>query len=80
MSTPWMKLVQEKLRSGRLTNPKYSLSEAMKAAKKVYKKGIDVSAPILKKFSKKMMSKKNKQKKASRRKTRSRRKSSRRRK
>jgi hypothetical protein len=35
--SPWTKLVQDKFRLGRMTNPSYSLGQAMKAAKKVYK-------------------------------------------
>ena len=53
----WTKLVQEKFRLGRMTNPSYSLGEAMKAAKKVYKKGKDVTAKVVKPFSKKRHSK-----------------------
>ena len=34
----WNDLVKEKFRLGRMVNPKYSLMQAMKAAKKVYKK------------------------------------------
>jgi hypothetical protein len=55
--SPWTKLVQEKFRLGRMTNPSYSLGEAMKAAKKVYKKGKDVTAKAVKPFSKKRRSK-----------------------
>lgn len=55
--SPWTKLVQEKFRLGRMTNPSYSLGEAMKAAKKVYKKGKDVTAKVVKPFSKKKRSK-----------------------
>lgn len=50
MSNPWTKLVQEKFRLGRLTDPAYSLGQAMKAAKKVYKKGVSVSKVCTKKI------------------------------
>lgn len=40
MSNPWTKLVQEKFRLGRMSNPVYSLKQAMKSAKQVYKKGV----------------------------------------
>lgn len=51
MSNPWTKLVQEKFRLGRMTNPAYSLGQAMKSAKKVYKTGVDVSSNVSKSFS-----------------------------
>lgn len=35
----WTKLVKEKFDLGRMNNKSYSLGDAMKAAKKVYKKG-----------------------------------------
>jgi hypothetical protein len=35
----WIDLVKEKFRLGRTINPKYSLKQAIQAAKKVYKKG-----------------------------------------
>ena len=38
MGSPWNDLVKEKFRLGRMINPKYSLKQAMKSAKKVYKK------------------------------------------
>lgn len=44
MANAWTKLVQEKFRLGRLSNPSFSLGEAMKSAKKVYKKGAELSA------------------------------------
>lgn len=50
MKTEWSKLVTEKFRAGRLINPKYSLMQAMKAAKQVYKK----SAPVVQKFTRKL--------------------------
>jgi hypothetical protein len=43
----WSTLVQEKFRLGRILNPKYSLSQAMKSAKKVYKK----TTPLIKSFT-----------------------------
>ena len=55
--SPWTKLVQEKFRLGRMSNPSYSLGEAMKAAKKVYKNGKVVTAKVVKPFSKKRRSK-----------------------
>lgn len=54
MKTEWSKLVTEKFRVGRLVNPKYSLMQAMKEAKKVYKK----SAPVAQKLTRKLMGKK----------------------
>ena len=48
MSNPWTKLVQEKFRLGRMTNPSYSLGQAMKSAKKVYKTGVSVSSDVSK--------------------------------
>ena len=53
MPTEWTNLVKEKFRVGRLTNPKYSLMEAMKAAKKVYKKTKDVATIMTKKVRRK---------------------------
>ena len=50
MKTEWSKLVTEKFRAGRLINPKYSLMQAMKEAKKVYKK----STPVVQKFTRKL--------------------------
>jgi len=44
MANPWTRLVKEKFRLGRLSNPAYSLREAMKSAKKVYKKGVEIGA------------------------------------
>jgi hypothetical protein len=49
MANAWTKLVQEKFRLGRLSNPSFSLGEAMKSAKKVYKKGVELSAVSRKK-------------------------------
>lgn len=46
MSNPWTKLVQEKFRLGRLTNPSFSLGQAMQSAKKVYKSGVSASAVV----------------------------------
>ena len=43
MANAWTKLVKEKFRLGRLSNPSFSLGEAMKSAKKVYKKGVEVA-------------------------------------
>lgn len=40
MGSDWNNLVKEKFRVGRMLNPKYSLKQAMKAAKKVYKKSV----------------------------------------
>jgi hypothetical protein len=48
MSNPWTKLVQEKFRLGRLTNPSFSLGQAMQSAKKVYKTGVSASATVAK--------------------------------
>jgi hypothetical protein len=48
MANPWTTLVQQKFRLGRMTNPAYNLGQAMKAAKKVYKKGIEVSGAAAK--------------------------------
>jgi hypothetical protein len=56
--SPWTKLVQEKFRLGRMTNPTYNLGQAMKAARKVYKKGKYVTAKLVKPISKKRRSKK----------------------
>jgi hypothetical protein len=47
MANAWTKLVQEKFRLGRLSNPSFSLGEAMKSAKKVYKKGVELSADVV---------------------------------
>ena len=44
MANSWTRLVKEKFRLGRLSNPAYTLGEAMKSAKKVYKKGVEISA------------------------------------
>lgn len=38
MGSDWNNLVKEKFRVGRMLNPKYSLKQAMKAAKTVYRK------------------------------------------
>lgn len=48
MGSPWNDLVKEKFRLGRMINPKYSLKQAMKSAKKVYKK-TKKALPVLKK-------------------------------
>jgi len=69
--SPWTKLVQDKFRLGRMTNPSYSLGQAMKAAKKVYKKSKVVTAKVVKPFSKKRHIKRRNTKK--RRRTRGRR-------
>ena len=47
MANAWTKLVKEKFRLGRLSNPSFSLGEAMKSAKKVYKKGVELSADVV---------------------------------
>lgn len=49
MANAWTKLVKEKFRLGRLSNPSFSLGEAMKSAKKVYKKGVAVGASMTRK-------------------------------
>jgi hypothetical protein len=46
MSNPWTKLVQEKFRLGRLNDPVFSLKQAMKSAKLVYKKGVSAAKNI----------------------------------
>lgn len=46
MSNPWTKLVQEKFRLGRLNDPVFSLKQAMKSAKLVYKKGVSVARTV----------------------------------
>ena len=43
MANPWTTLVQQKFRLGRMTNPAYNLGQAMQAAKKVYKKGNELT-------------------------------------
>ena len=68
MSSPWTKLVQEKFRLGRLSNPSYSLKEAMKSAKKVYKKG-NVVKKSLKKTIGKTFRRKSGRRKSGRRKS-----------
>jgi hypothetical protein len=49
MANAWTRLVKEKFRLGRLSNPSFSLGEAMKSAKKVYKKGVEISADVVRK-------------------------------
>lgn len=46
MSNPWTKLVQEKFRLGRLSQPNFSLGQAMKSAKQVYKKGVSATSTL----------------------------------
>ena len=53
MANPWTKLVQEKFRLGRMTNNAYTLKEAMKSAKLVYK---SASATVSKTIGKKRKS------------------------
>ena len=67
MATEWNKLVQEKFRLGRLSNPAFSLKQAMKAAKKVYKKGKAVSAKVVKPFAKRSKKAKRSRKRQTRR-------------
>lgn len=49
MPNEWNKLVKEKFKMGRLGNPAYSLGDAMKSAKKVYKKGSELVKSLSKK-------------------------------
>jgi hypothetical protein len=49
MPNAWNALVKEKFKLGRLGNPAYSLGEAMKSAKKVYKKGSQLIQSLRKK-------------------------------
>lgn len=44
MANAWTRLVKEKFRLGRISNPSFTLGEAMESAKKVYKKGVEMSA------------------------------------
>lgn len=69
LMSSWNDLVKEKFRLGRMVNPKYSLMQAMKAAKKVYKK---VSATQTSKKSRKAGPRKSKGRKSRGRKTRGR--------
>lgn len=52
MATEWTKLVKEKFRLGRMVNPKFSLMQAMKEAKKVYRSTNNVASRITQKARK----------------------------
>jgi hypothetical protein len=49
MPNAWNLLVKQKFKMGRLGNPAYSLGDAMKSAKKVYKKGSELVKSLSKK-------------------------------
>lgn len=56
----WTKLVKEKFALGRSGNKAYTLGDAMKAAKKVYKKGSASIKSTVSRMSRRRKSKKSK--------------------
>lgn len=59
MPNAWNLLVKEKFKLGRLGNPAYSLGDAMKSAKKVYKKGSQFVQTLRSKPSRKRRTRKS---------------------
>ena len=66
--TAWTNLVKEKFRLGRMVNPTYSLKQAMKSAKKVYRTTVSSNATSAKKTTSRKSSSKKTRRKGTRRK------------
>lgn len=80
MATEWVNTVKKTFKQGRLSNPAYQFKDALKDAKKYYKKGKETAVDVAKKtkkttskyFKKSNKSRKSKKSRKSRRSTRSR--------
>lgn len=74
MATEWVNTVKKTFKQGRLSNPAYQFKDALKDAKKYYKKGKETALHVGKKAKKTTSKyfKKSKKSRKSRRSTRSR--------